>query len=44
MKLEELRAALGRTYLEAKAHAGATGQTEVDSVTKDRLKALGYLN
>ena len=43
-QLEEMRAALGRSYLEAKAHAGATGQTEVDSVTKDRLKALGYLN
>jgi arylsulfatase A-like enzyme len=44
VKLEEMRAAMGRSYLEAKAHAGATGQTEVDSVTKDRLKALGYLN
>jgi arylsulfatase A-like enzyme len=43
-QLEEMRAALGKSYLEAKAHAGATGQTEVDSVTKDRLKALGYLN
>ncbi len=41
--LEELRAALGRSYLEARAHAGAGSQTDVDSVTKDRLRALGYL-
>jgi arylsulfatase A-like enzyme len=41
--LEELRAALGRSYLEARAHAGAVAQTDVDSVTKDRLRALGYL-
>ena len=41
--LEELRAALGRSYLEARAHAGAGAQTDVDSVTKDRLRALGYL-
>jgi len=38
-----LRAALGRSYLEARAHAGAGAQTDVDSVTKDRLRALGYL-
>lgn len=42
--LEELRAALGRSYLEARAHAGAGSQTDVDSVTKDRLRALGYLD
>jgi arylsulfatase A-like enzyme len=41
--LEELRAALGRSYLEARAHGGAGAQTDVDSVTKDRLRALGYL-
>ena len=41
--LEELRAALGRSYLEARAHTGAGAQTDVDSVTKDRLRALGYL-
>jgi arylsulfatase A-like enzyme len=41
--LEEMRAALGRSYLEARAHAGAGAQTDVDSVTKDRLRALGYL-
>ena len=42
--LEEMRAALGRSYLEARAHAGAGAQTDVDSVTKDRLRALGYLD
>jgi len=42
--LEELRAALGRSYLAARAHAGAGGQTDVDSVTKDRLRALGYVD
>lgn len=42
--LEELRAALGRSYLAARAHAGAGAQTDVDSVTKDRLRALGYLD
>jgi len=39
---EEMRAALGRMILEAKAHAGAGAQATVDSATKDRLKALGY--
>jgi arylsulfatase A-like enzyme len=43
-KLEELRAALGRKVVEARAQAGATTQTNVDSVTRDRLKALGYLD
>jgi len=42
--LEELRASLGRSYLEARAHAGAGAQTNVDSVTKDRLRALGYVD
>src|SRR4029450_5527686 len=42
--VEEMRAALGRSYLEARAHAGAGAQTDVDSVTKDRLRALGYLD
>src|SRR5262249_9295903 len=42
--LEEMRAALGRSYLEARAHAGAGAQTDVDSVTKDRLRALGYVD
>ena len=39
---EEMRAALGRMTLEAKAHAGGGSQVDVDSATKDRLKALGY--
>ena len=42
--LEEMRAALGRSYLEARAHAGAGAQTDVDSVTKERLRALGYVD
>jgi hypothetical protein len=42
-RVEELRAALGRKVLEARAHAGAVNQTNVDDVTRDRLKALGYL-
>jgi arylsulfatase A-like enzyme len=42
--LEEMRAALGRSYLQARSHAGAGAQTDVDSVTKDRLRALGYLD
>jgi arylsulfatase A-like enzyme len=43
-QLETLRAALGRSQLEARAHAGAGQQTEVDGVTQDRLRALGYVN
>ena len=39
---EEMRAALGRRTLEAKAHAGSGATTDVDSATKERLKALGY--
>lgn len=42
--LEEMRAALGRSYLTARAHAGAVSTTDVDSATKDRLRALGYLD
>jgi arylsulfatase A-like enzyme len=41
-KREEMRAALGRGTLEARAQGGAGQQTNVDSVTKSRLKALGY--
>jgi arylsulfatase A-like enzyme len=40
---EEMRAALGRVILEARAHAGRGEQTDVDRATKDRLKALGYV-
>ena len=42
--LEEMRAALGRSFLAARAHAGAVSTTDVDSATKDRLRALGYLD
>lgn len=42
--LEEMRAALGRSYLTARSHAGAVSTTDVDSATKDRLRALGYLD
>jgi arylsulfatase A-like enzyme len=41
---ETLRAALGRSLLEARAHAGAVQQTDVDAVTQERLRALGYVN
>jgi arylsulfatase A-like enzyme len=40
---EEMRAALGRGFLEARAQEGQGAETEIDAVTKDRLKALGYL-
>lgn len=43
-RLEEMRAALGRSVVEARAHEGAGAQTDVDEVTKDRLRALGYLD
>jgi arylsulfatase A-like enzyme len=43
-ELQQMEAALGRAFLEAKAHAGAGGTTDVDSVTKERLRALGYLD
>ncbi|HLK10090.1 MAG TPA: sulfatase [Candidatus Binatia bacterium] len=41
---ETLRAALGRSLLEARAHAGSGQQTDVDAVTQERLRALGYVN
>jgi len=37
-----MRALLGRASLVAKQHAGKGAQTDVDSATKERLKALGY--
>jgi len=43
-RLEEMRAALGKGVVEARAHAGAGAQTDVDDVTKDRLRQLGYLD
>jgi arylsulfatase A-like enzyme len=42
-QVEEMRAALGRSVLEARSQEGQGAETEIDSVTKDRLKALGYL-
>ena len=42
-RVEELRAALGRKEVEARAHAGAATQANIDDVTRDRLKALGYM-
>jgi arylsulfatase A-like enzyme len=41
--LEEMRAALGRSFVEARAHAGGVATTEMDAATRDRLKMLGYL-
>jgi arylsulfatase A-like enzyme len=43
-QLETMRAAQGRSVLEARAHAGANQSRDVDGVTQDRLKALGYVN
>lgn len=43
-RLEEMRAALGRSVIEARSQEGAGAQTDVDEVTKDRLRALGYLD
>ncbi len=42
--LETMRAALGRSFLEARAHAGATQQTGGDAATTERLRSLGYVN
>jgi arylsulfatase A-like enzyme len=39
---ETMRALLGRAIIAAKEHAGKGGTTDVDSATKERLKALGY--
>jgi arylsulfatase A-like enzyme len=41
---EQLRALLGRASLTAKEHAGKGAQTDIDSATKERLKALGYID
>jgi arylsulfatase A-like enzyme len=40
---EEMRAALGRQTLEARAHTRTSVEPDVDAATKARLKALGYL-
>jgi len=39
---DRMRAALGRSVLEAREHGGASEQIGVDAATKARLKALGY--
>ncbi len=41
---EELRAALGRTLLAARAQVTQTAKPDVDTATKDRLKQLGYID
>jgi len=43
-RLQELQAALGRNVVEARSQQGQGEETEIDSVTRDRLKALGYLD
>jgi arylsulfatase A-like enzyme len=41
---EEMRAALGRTVLEARAQVGRAAEPDVDAATKARLKQLGYVD
>ena len=41
---ETLRAELGRSTVEARAHAGASEQGGGDAATQERLRALGYVN
>ncbi|TMA34003.1 MAG: hypothetical protein E6J79_17275 [Deltaproteobacteria bacterium] len=41
---ETMRAELGRSVLEARAHAGKSEQRGVDAATTERLRALGYVN
>jgi arylsulfatase A-like enzyme len=41
---EMMRAELGRSVLQARAHAGATEQGGADAATQERLRALGYTN
>ena len=43
-ELAKMQAARGQSLLEARAHAGATQGTDIDAKTKERLKALGYVN
>jgi arylsulfatase A-like enzyme len=40
---EMMRAELGKSVLQARAHAGASEQTEMDPATRQRLKSLGYI-
>ena len=41
---EVLRAEMGRSTVEARAHAGASEQGGSDAATQERLRALGYVN
>jgi arylsulfatase A-like enzyme len=41
---EMMRAELGKSILEARAHAGASEQGGGDAATQERLRALGYVN
>ena len=43
MIADRMRAALGRSVLEAREHGGASEQIGMDPATKARLKALGYI-
>ncbi len=43
-QVEIMRAELGRSILEARAHAGASEQGGADAATQERLRALGYVN
>ena len=40
---ELMRAELGQSVLQARAHAGATQQGGADAATQERLRALGYV-
>src|SRR5204863_52134 len=40
---DRMRAALGRSVLEARQHGGASEQAGVDAATRARLKAPGYI-
>jgi arylsulfatase A-like enzyme len=41
---EMMRAELGKSVVEARAHAGASEQAGTDAATHERLRALGYVN
>jgi arylsulfatase A-like enzyme len=41
---ETMRAELGRSFVQARAHAGASEQGGSDAATQERLRALGYVN
>ncbi len=41
---EQMRAELGKSVLQARAHAGGSEQAGGDAATQERLRALGYVN